>query len=67
MKKSKLVSTPVETSLKLIKSESDRKVDNNYYRQIVDSLIYLIATRLDIMYSMSLISKYMESPAKVHL
>ncbi|XP_056163923.1 secreted RxLR effector protein 161-like [Syzygium oleosum] len=37
------------------------------YKQIVGSLMYLIATRPDIMYGVSLISRYMEDPTKKHL
>ena len=67
MDKSKPVSTPIEPGLKLTRAESSRKVDSNYIRQIVGSLMYLTTTRPDIMYSVSLISRYMESPTKVYL
>ena len=53
--------------LKLVKNLEGRKVDNTLYKQIVGSLMYLIATRPDIMYSVSLISRYMESPKEIHL
>ena len=59
--------TPVEFCLKLNKSGRGAKVDNTLYRQIVGNLMYLTATRPGIMYGVSLISKYMESPTKIHL
>ncbi|XP_020218798.1 uncharacterized protein LOC109802019 [Cajanus cajan] len=37
------------------------------YKQIVGSLMYLTATRPDIMYSVSLISRYMENPTEIYL
>ncbi|KAI3423627.1 Exocyst subunit Exo70 family protein [Psidium guajava] len=37
------------------------------YKQIVGSLMYLTATRPDIMYGVSLINRYMESPTEKHL
>ena len=42
-------------------------MDSTLYKQIVGSLMYLTMTRPDIMYSMSLISRYMENPTEIHL
>ena len=36
------------------------------YKSLVGSLLYLIATRPDIMYATSLVSRYMESPKDSH-
>ena len=67
MKDCNPVSTPIEFGLKLNKDHEGKKVDSTLYKQIVGSLMYLIATRPDIMFSMSLISRYMENPTKIHL
>ena len=61
------VSTPTKFGLKLNKDHEGKKVDNTLYKQIVGSLIYLIATRPNIMYYVSLISRYMENPTEMHL
>lgn len=61
------VSTPAEFGLKLNKDHDGKKVDNTLYKQIVGSLMYLTATRPDIMYVVSLISRYMENPTEMHL
>ncbi|XP_057981300.1 secreted RxLR effector protein 161-like [Malania oleifera] len=61
------VSTPTEFGLKLNKDYEGKKVDSTLYEQIVGSLMYLTATRPDIMYSVSLISRYMENPIEMHL
>ncbi|XP_074588084.1 uncharacterized protein LOC141843983 [Curcuma longa] len=53
--------------LKLVQNLEGRKVDNTLYNQIVGSLMYLTATRPDIMYVVSLISRYMECPKEIHL
>ncbi|CAL0318252.1 unnamed protein product [Lupinus luteus] len=61
------VSTPCEYGLKLNKDSEGKKVDNILFKQIVGSLMYLTATRPDIMHYVSLISRYMESSTERHL
>ena len=67
MKDCNPVSTPTKFGLKLNKDHEGKKVDSTLYKQIVGSLMYLTATRPDIMYSVSLISRYMENPTEIHL
>lgn len=67
MQNCNLATTPVEFGLKLCKVGSEKKVDNIFYKQIVGSLMYLTTIRPDIMYVVSLISRYMESPTEIHL
>lgn len=67
MKNCNSVSTPSEVGLKLIRDLEGKKVDNTLYRKIVGSLMYLTATRPNIMHVVSLISRYMECPKEMHL
>jgi len=67
MKDCNLVNTLSEFGLKLNKDDGGKKVNSTLYKQIVGSLMYLIATRLDIMHSVSVISRYMECPTEIHL
>ncbi|XP_069152763.1 secreted RxLR effector protein 161-like [Solanum lycopersicum] len=63
-----LAETPTEAGLQLVKyPEEGRKVDSRVFKQIVGSLMYLTTTRPDIMYSVSLVSRYMECPQEIHL
>ncbi|XP_069145669.1 secreted RxLR effector protein 161-like [Solanum lycopersicum] len=66
MKNFNPIDTPVEFGSKLDKVGRGDMVDNTLYRQIVGILMYLAVTRPDIMYVVSLISRYMESPAEIH-
>lgn len=61
------VNTPAELGLKLQKDHTRTKVDSTLYKQIVGNLMYLTNTRPEIMYSVILISRYMEKPTKMHL
>ena len=67
MDKSNSVHNPIVPGFKLVKDEGGVKVDKNYYKQIVGSLMYLIATQPDMMFVVSLISRYMENPTEFHL
>ena len=56
------VSTPIAIGTKLSKEEKGSNVDPTMFKRLVGSLMYMTATRPDIMYSVSLISRFMESP-----
>lgn len=66
MKNCNYVVTPIELELKLEKNPTGKKIDYTLYKQLVGSLMYLTATRLDIMYSVSLISRFIEHPKEMH-
>lgn len=67
MEKSNAVANPVMPGSKLSKDGDGNSVDATLYKQIVGSLMYLTATRLDLMFAVSLISRYMEKPTVQHL
>ena len=58
--------TPVITSLKLSKDDDGSTIDPTVFKRLVGSLIYLTTTRTDIMYGVSLISRFMDSPKYSH-
>jgi hypothetical protein len=61
------VHNPAVPGFKLTKDEEGITVDSTFYKQIVGSLMYLTATRPDLMFIVSLISRYMERPTESHL
>ena len=59
-------STPNIMGLKLRKEDCNSNVNLTLYKSMVGSLMYLTATRPDIMYAVSLISRFMETPKETH-
>jgi hypothetical protein len=66
MLNSKATPTPVITWRKLNKEDKGSKVDPTLFKRLVGSLMYLTTTRPDIMYGVSLISRFMETPKESH-
>ena len=66
MSKCKTAPTPVITSLKLSEDDERSTVDPTLFKRLVGSLMYLTVTRTDIMYGVSMISRFMESPKDSH-
>eukprot|EP00253_Pinus_taeda_P024985 PITA_24985 len=66
MENCKLVPTLVATSTKVTKGDEGSDVNPTLFKILVGSLMYLIATRLDIMQGVSLISRFMETPKDTH-
>ena len=57
----------VVPDVRLMKDEEGVKVNATMYKQLVESFMYLTATRSDLMYVVSLISTFMASPTELHL
>eukprot|EP00253_Pinus_taeda_P002569 PITA_02569 len=62
MQDCKPATTPMEPGLKLSAQSSSPLVDETLFRQLVGSLIYLTATRLDISFAVSYISRFISDP-----
>lgn len=60
------MSTPLVPTKKLKREDECELADEETYRKIVDSLLYLTATRPNIMYSASLLARFMHGPSKKH-
>ncbi|XP_059075017.1 uncharacterized mitochondrial protein AtMg00810-like [Cryptomeria japonica] len=61
------VGTPMETGCKLVKVDDSPLVDQSKYRSMVGSLLYLTASRLDLMQAVCLVSHYQSAPRQSHL
>jgi hypothetical protein len=66
MQDCKPVGTPMTTSIKLSKDDESEKVDEGLYRGLIGSLQYLIASRPDILFAVSILSRFMHSSRETH-
>lgn len=63
----KEVSTPMNQKEKLSKEDGADKVDERYYRSLIGCLMYLTATRPDILNAVSILSRFMHCASELHL
>ncbi|GKF54185.1 hypothetical protein Tco_0161095 [Tanacetum coccineum] len=64
---SKAMKTPMSTKTKLTRDEEGESIDNTKYRGMIGSLLYLTASRPDIMFSVCLCARFQEDPQTSHL
>ncbi|GJX40168.1 hypothetical protein Tco_0255158 [Tanacetum coccineum] len=64
---SKLTKTPMSTKIKLTKDDEADFVDSSKYQGMIGSLLYLTASRPDIMFSVCLCAHFQENPKTTHL
>ena len=67
MLESNEVSSPIIPGVKISKDKDGTPVDETYFKQLVGSLMYLTATRPDMMFVTCLVSRYMAKPTNLHL
>ncbi|GKA50634.1 putative ribonuclease H-like domain-containing protein, partial [Tanacetum coccineum] len=63
----KTASTPIETNKALLKDEEAEDVDVHLYRSMIGSLMYLIASRPDIMFAVCACARFQVTPKVSHL
>ncbi|WVZ81156.1 hypothetical protein U9M48_028568 [Paspalum notatum var. saurae] len=63
----KPIETPMATNTKFDADESGIKVDQTLYRSMIGSLLYLCASRPDIMFSVCLCARFQADPRESHL
>jgi hypothetical protein len=60
------VCSPIVPGCKLIKNENGKACDAKQYKQIGGSLMYLLATRPALAYSVCLVARFMDRPTEMH-
>ena len=61
------VNTLIEESLKLCVELNQVSTDKERYQRFVGRLMYLVHTRLDLAYALSVVSQYMHNPGEQHM
>ena len=59
--------TPIGTTTKLDKYEPGSPVNDTRYRDVIGSLLYLTASRPDILFSVGLCARFQSCPKESHL
>jgi hypothetical protein len=67
MEKWKPINTPMPTNGHLDLDEGGNPVNQTLYRSMISSLLYLTASRLDIMFSVCMCARFQSNPKKAHL
>nr|GEZ59720.1 putative RNA-directed DNA polymerase [Tanacetum cinerariifolium] len=61
------VKNPIVPGCKLVKDDHSGFVSATLYKQMMGCIMYLMTTRPDLMFVVSLLSRYMEAPTKQHV
>ncbi|XP_070027772.1 secreted RxLR effector protein 161-like [Nicotiana sylvestris] len=67
MEESKEIDTPIATATKFDIDEPGSSVDQNLYRGMISSLLYLTASRPDILFSVGFYTRFQGNPKESHL
>jgi hypothetical protein len=67
MKDAKPIKTPMGTNGHLDLDTGGKSVDQKVYRSLIRSLLYLCASRPDIMLSVCMCARFQADPKEVHL
>ena len=67
LENSKPCNIPMASNCNLSKDEKGKKVDSTLYRGMIGSLLYLTASRPDIMFSVCVCARYQSDPRESHL
>jgi len=66
MESCKEASTPMSSSCYMDVDAAGKRVDQTKYRGLIGSLLYLTASRPDIMFAVSLCARYQANPKESH-
>ena len=67
MEDCKAISTPMCQKEKLCKDDGAERVDETLYKSLIGCLMYLTATRPDILHAVSVLSRFMNCASEIHL
>ena len=65
--KTKEVGTPMSSSIRLDADSEGKKINEKLYRSLIGSLLYLTASRPDILFAVCICARFQSSPTETHL
>ena len=67
METAKKIGTPMNPACRLDKDENGKSIDQKLYHCMIESLLYLTASRPDILFSVWICARFQSEPKKSHL
>ena len=67
MESAKPIDTPISLSTRLVEDDGSPLVEEKLYRGVIRSLLYLTASRPDIIFSVGLSARFQSNPKETHL
>jgi hypothetical protein len=67
MEDAKGITTPMSTSESMDNDKSGNMVDQKLYRSMIGSLLYMTASRPDVIFSVCMFARFQASPRESHL
>ena len=67
MDSSKPIDTPISPSTKLVMDDGSPSVEEKLYRGMIGSLLYLTASKPDIVFSVGLCARFQSNPKETYL
>jgi hypothetical protein len=61
------VCSPIVPGCKRVRDEAGKTTDATSYKQMIGCLMYLLATRPDMIFAVCLAARYMEKPTELHV
>jgi hypothetical protein len=67
MEDCKPVNTPMKTSCKLSKDDDSMSTDHRQYMSMIDNLLYVTTSRLDVMHEVGQVAQFQVTPKESHV
>jgi hypothetical protein len=67
MEDCKLVTTPMQTSFKLIKDDDSNSIDQRQYRSMIGNLLYVTTSKPYVMHAVGQVALFQAAPNESHV
>jgi hypothetical protein len=63
----KPISTPMTVGCKVSKDDESKAIDPKHYRSMIESLLYVTTSRLDVKKAVGMVGRFQEAPKEIHV